>query len=150
MVLRHRFKRSKSITHTTSMIFLLYQTEHYEIWFEIDSKITIYPRMKTDDEERTNHSHCLILKTTCLTWWTILVTINKIPIVYTCIDSWSYDMYSFSPQQKAEVAHSPTPLSCFPNQWKNVLHRSGSPHMGSGSSVLPCSSSTSQNKFTYS
>ena len=85
----------------------------------------------------------------CLTWWTILVTINKIPTVYTCIDCWSYDMHSFSPQQKAEVAHSPTLPSCFPNQWKDVLHRSGSPHTGSGPSVLPCSSPTSQNTFTH-
>lgn len=43
VVLRCRFQRSKSITHTTSVIFLLYQTEHYQIWFEIDSTITIYP-----------------------------------------------------------------------------------------------------------
>ena len=44
VVLRCRFKRSKSITHTTSMIFLLYQTQHHQIRIEIDSTVTIYPR----------------------------------------------------------------------------------------------------------
>jgi len=104
VVLRCRFKRSKSITHTTSMIFLLYQTQHHQIWIEIDSTVTIYPQDENGWWRKDKSLPLSNSQNNCLSWWTISVTINKTLLFIPALIPDPKIRIRSHHRQKAEVA----------------------------------------------
>lgn len=147
VVLRCRFQRSESITHTTSMIFLLYQST---IKYGLKSlhNNNLLRGMKTDDEERTNHSHCLISKQRSHLV-NYLVTINKTHCLH-CIDSDPKILHSFSPQTKGRSGQPKTTLLLLSKPVKEGPTQARiSTHGEWPISITPCSTQLHKINYTW-
>lgn len=86
------------------MIFLLYQTQHHQIWIEIDSTVTIYPQDENGWWRKDKSLPLSNSQNNCLSWWTISVTINKTLLFIPALIPDPKIRIRSHHRQKAEVA----------------------------------------------